>query len=72
MDLSNLNIPSWAKYVGLLLLVVLAVASQFVGPFKGSSSNPVEIVAEDAIKEETGLSVNLDLYPSTAGTSNGN
>ena len=72
MDLSNISLPSWAKYVGLALLVVLAIASQYVGPFKGDASNPVEVVAEDAIKEETGLSVDLDLHPSSTGSTNGN
>ena len=39
--------------------VILAVASYYFGPFKGKANNPIEKVAEEVIKEETGISIEL-------------
>jgi len=56
-----------------ILLVVLAgaagIVSVFVGKYKGVAQNPVESVAEEVIKYETGVDVNFDeLAPNPAAT----
>jgi len=51
------------KIIVVMLAIVVGIASYFYGPFKGHFDNPIEEAAEEVIKEETG--VNIDLTPFT-------
>lgn len=47
------------KAVMLAIAVSVGIASYYVGFFKGKPDNPVEQIAEEVIKEETGLTIDL-------------
>lgn len=56
----------YIKVVIVTLAIIIGIASYYFGPFKGQVNNPVEKLAEEAIKEETNISI--DLTPTNTPT----
>lgn len=49
----------YVKVAVVALAIIIGIASYYWGPFKGQKDNPVEQLAEEAIKEETNLTIDL-------------
>lgn len=50
-------IPTKYLIVGALFLI--GIGSYYVGPFKGKADNPVEQIAEEEMRIETGWQIDL-------------
>lgn len=55
-----MELQDFYKIVAVIAILVVALVSYYVGPFKGQINNPIEQVAEIVIKDETGLDINFD------------
>ena len=56
----------WIKYAVIIVIVAFALVIGIMSVKFFGNDNPIEEAAEEVIKEETGLNVNLDNSPAPA------
>lgn len=55
----NVNLDLIIKALIIAIAAIVGICSVYIGKYKGIQDNPVEKVAEEIIKRETGLDIEL-------------
>lgn len=55
----NIDVGLAIKIIVAALCLVIGFGSYFYGPFAGKADNPIEQAAEEIIKEDIGITIDL-------------